>query len=177
MRHVVAFLSRVSNSMMRPLQLWLPFLHHPASTSAMKRDQQRVFEAWGGEQIVWLMPGLAHPYGWNEGQDSLDWRLAVPATELECVQVYHIDMYGRVYGYRSPRGFPGSKVTGLLQDWLHMHTGGSALVWAPARPEMRLRVPTFADGMMTYTEQCICLTPDYRVPLPLYMQRVTSHLF
>jgi hypothetical protein len=51
--------------------------------SAMKRDQQRAFEAWRGEQTVWLMPGLAHPYGWNEGQDSWDGRLAVPATELE----------------------------------------------------------------------------------------------
>src|SRR5262249_38264264 len=136
----VPFPSRSSNHMMRPLQLWLPLLHSTASTPARQRDQQRAFEAWRGEQTVWLIPGLEQPYRWNEDPDCLDWRLAVPAAALERVDVYHLDRHGHVYGRASQQWFPAGRVTGLLADWLNT---SPELVLAPIIPELRLRVPTF----------------------------------
>src|SRR5262249_27582660 len=60
--------------------------------------------------------------------------------------------------------FPAGRVTGLLADWLNT---SPELVLAPIIPELRLRVPTFAHGMVTYTEQLFSLTPDNRVPVSL----------
>src|SRR5262245_6030278 len=143
--------------MVRPLQLWLPLLHLTASTPAMQRDQQRAFEEWRGEHTVWLVPGLQEVRRWTEGLGPYDRRVAVPAAELEGINVYHVDRHARVDGYHSMRRFPGGKVTGMFQDWLN---SACDLVWAPRLPELRLRIPTFADGIETYTEQPICLTPD-----------------
>jgi hypothetical protein len=102
---------------MRPLQLWLPILGPSLGCPAVQRDRQRAQEAWCGEQIVWLVPGLKEPIRWREGVYA---HLAVDAEHLECVHIFHVGASGYVWGPASERRFPEGTVNSLLQAWYNI---------------------------------------------------------
>src|SRR5260370_7699963 len=100
---------------MRPLQVWFPTFTSSLSRPAADRDMQRAFQAWRGEQVVWLLPDLSKIIRWQERPEQPGPHVvALPAERLERIEVYHVGANGQGVGpgfkshfpTRTARGFP-----------------------------------------------------------------------
>src|SRR5215471_3031461 len=122
--------------MMRPLQIWVPTLHAALSSAKEQRDKRRVWDAWMGEHIVWILPGLAKPQRWIDiptepglPDKAMQLVLAIPGEHLECVRIYHVTDTGVVWGPGATNRFPGRTIDGLLNTWLNPEPYD--VVWLP----------------------------------------------
>src|SRR6266540_45911 len=131
---------------MPALQVWLPTWGPSPNFPEVALDAQRGYRAWRGEQTVWFFPDLQAPGRWREGQQ---WHLAVPATLLDRVDVYHVGENGYVYGPNAETRFPNSRVEGLLDAWLNVeHSGG--VRWEPAPECLPWRMPHVTGEVVEY---------------------------
>jgi hypothetical protein len=147
---------------MRPLQVWLPMLGPSLGFPEVQRDRQRAQEAWCGEQVVWLTPGLKEPVRWREGGCA---HLAVDAEYLDCVHIFHVGASGYVWGPASELRFPGGTVNGLLQAWCNIDKVGG-VTYHPAPTKIPWRVPHMqSDQSIAYVEGIIRVAPGATVPL------------
>jgi len=99
---------------MHPLQIWLPTFHAALSSVQEQRGMRRAWDAWRGEHVVWLLPGLKKPQRWIEvpagpglPDNTTRWVLAVPGKHTECVRVYDVTDSGGVWGPGATDGLGG----------------------------------------------------------------------
>jgi hypothetical protein len=133
---------------MPALQVWLPTWGPSLNFPEVALDAQRAYRAWQGEQTVWLLQDLQTPGRWREGQQ---WHLAVPATLLDRVDVYHVGENGYVYGPNAEARFPNGRVEGLLDAWLNVEQSGGVR-WAPAPERLPWRRPHVHGEVVEYRE-------------------------
>jgi hypothetical protein len=155
---------------MEPLQLWLPVLGGSLGYREVRDDVERAYRAWQGETTVWLLPELERQVRWVEGPAR---HVAIPATHLDRVDVYHIGDSGYVWGPASALRFPTGNVDGLLQAWLHVgRLGGLGFHLAPER--IPWRSPRLRDDSLEYVQGTVRLLPGATITLTqLEEQRFT----
>ena len=101
---------------MMPIQLWLPTVYGGIARPELRRDMQRLFREWDGEDVMWTVPGWTGPRSWPHGST----RVGCLAGEFyECVDVMHMGNKGAVVGPRAA-AFPNYSVNGLLDIWLQL---------------------------------------------------------
>lgn len=129
---------------MIPIQLWLPMLHGGVRPASMRRDMQRAFRAWNGDDIVWAVPEWCGPARWNENGLRV---LCVAAENLECIRVCHVGANGAIVG-PGAAAFPDMSVNGLLDAWL----AGDVQRVVPVTPgeTYQVSVPVAVDGGVGY---------------------------
>lgn len=135
---------------MRPKQVWIPAFSYSLDQAAVRRDAQRAFDAWQGEDRVFFLPGLKEPVRWKEGQaeGSLYPVLAIPAEHFNMADVLHVGGNGYAVGLA-----PGLRFPRLLADmfdaWMNVDKlGGVALYACPQKIEVI--APFFENGSVRY---------------------------
>jgi hypothetical protein len=147
---------------MHPLQIWLPTFHAALSSAEEQRDKRRAWDAWRGEHVVWLLPGLTKPQRWiaipaepGMPDNMVQVVLAVPGEHLECMRVYHVTDTGVVWGPGAMDCFPALTIGGLLNAWVNQQIWD--VVWLP--PTTVVKIPTIREHengiKVTYVEECI----------------------
>jgi hypothetical protein len=139
---------RVSDDVMRPLQLWLPSFGRSLAFPEVQRDAQRAYAEWNGEGTVWLLPELGEVMRWRESDDPCSSALAVPAEQVERVDVYHIGENGYVWGIGARERFPDGRVSGVLDSWLNLDVRNVQCKSAPQT--ISINCPAFIDGQLVY---------------------------
>jgi hypothetical protein len=137
---------------MKPLQIWLPVLVSRLSEARRRRDCQRALEAWNGESTVWLLPGLDKSTRWHESPERM--ALAIPAEELEQIDLFHVNGNGSVLGRNSRSVFP-TPFAGLLDAWLNCSPASADLDHPPKA--LPFEIPVFSQHQVRYEQ--IELTP------------------
>jgi len=137
---------------MRPLQVWLPTLSTSLADRAVFAAVRTAFQAWNGESIVWLLPGLGGPTQWTERESQRV--LAVPAAHVERVYVYHVGENGWVWGPESMNRFPGGRVEGLLDTWINLWEE-KGCTFAPMSDSYVMDVPAVEDGSLQMEGQTV----------------------
>lgn len=135
---------------MKPLQLFLPFLGGGLGTPEAARDMARAVRAWDGEHRIWLLPGSERPVLWSETWHGNQAFLhAIPAEQLNAVDVYHVGENGYAYGPPEfDRFSPDWRVDGLLDAWLNWVKGPTIRWQMPAK--IGLDVPVFVGEGVGY---------------------------
>jgi hypothetical protein len=129
----------------RALQVWLPSLRQSLGHALLRRDAQWAFEAWKGEDTVFLLPGLRTPERWVQWPNRVGWRvLALGAEHLDRLDVYHVGENGHAWGVASADRFPSCQVAGLLRQFLAINVTTLRLC-APGAP-CSLYVPCVRRG-------------------------------
>lgn len=146
---------------MEPLQCWIPLLGPSVGFSEVRGDVERAHRAWQGETTVWLSPRFDDVVRWAEGPER---HVAVPATHVDRIDVYHVGDSGYVWGPASTRRFPGGRVTGLLRAWLNI--GKHSWVGYHRAPErIPWRSPQVHGGMVRYLEGTLRVLAGAALPL------------
>jgi hypothetical protein len=149
---------------MKPLQVFLPFLGGGLGTPEAARDMARAVRAWDGEHRIWLLPGLERPVLWYETwHGNQAFLRAIPAEELNSVDVYHVGENGYAYGPPELDRFPEWCVDGLLEAWLSWVHGPTIRWQAP--PKISLQVPVFLGDRVDY--QPVDLGSHAGFPVPI----------
>jgi hypothetical protein len=131
---------------MRPLQLWLPTLQGSLAIPEVRRDRERVYQAWQGEQLVWMIPELSETERRWEHNGSPT--VAIRSEQWEVLHVYHVGQNGAVWGPQAAGRFPNGSVNGLFEAWLTLRPDTIQLT--PAPEEIRFPAPRFQDGQTYY---------------------------
>lgn len=155
--------NRATSNGMRPLQLWLPRLSGSLAHPQVRGDRERAYREWRGEQIIWLLPGLDEPVRCFDRELGAE-VLAVPAEQLERLDVYHVGENGYVWGPGSRTRFPDGRVDGLLDVFLNVERSGGISV-APGSAEVELQVPVIEGGEIRYEGRRHTFNPGPIIPI------------
>ncbi len=149
---------------MRPLQVWLPNISGSRAWPQAKRDRDRAYQVWRGEDTVWLMPGLERAVRWAEDGDVAC--LALPAEHWERLDVYHVGGNGAVWGAGASETFPDGRVDGLLDAWLNLGAVGGVKLYAQP-DKLAVRVPCVEGDKVTYELREFRIQPGAVAPTRL----------
>ena len=147
--------------MMKPFQIWLPFLNSRLSDGIMLDDARRAFDEWNGDDTIWLLPELDRTTRWLEEPGKRV--VAIPAAHLERVDVFHVGANGYVSGPEAGARFPAGRTNGLLEAWLHVKA--SDIEYSPAPKSIGLEVPRISGSEIAYFTEELQRLPYGMVPI------------
>jgi hypothetical protein len=148
---------------MPSFQLWLPTVGY--SLTATEVDKESAFKLWRGESRIWLLPGTQSPIRWSDNLGWWSWQSAVPAANLDCLDIFYVTKNGQVAGPNAEKRFPNGSVNGLLMNWLNVEwvcpVGESLEIRFP----FTLQVPEFDRRRVTYKEVVVSYQSLPAIPL------------
>src|SRR5665213_1692422 len=147
--------------MMKPLQIWLPFLNSRLSDEIMLDDARRAFDGWDGDDTIWLLPQLDRTTRWLEEHGKRV--VGIPAAHLERVDVFHVGANGYVSGPGAGARFPAGRTNGLLDAWLRVKASDIDYPLAPK--SIRIDVPRISDGKISYFTEEVERLPYGMLPI------------
>jgi len=146
----------------RSFQLWLPTVGYSLTTSI--GDRERAFSIWRGESRIWLLPGVKSPVRWRDKRSWWSWQVAVPAENLDCLDIFYVRGDGLVAGFNAEKRFPDSSVSNLLKNWFNVEwvcpVGDSLDIRFP----VTLQMPQFDGRGVTWTEVVISYEAALTLP-------------
>ena len=129
---------------MMPIQLWLPTVQGGIARPELRRDMQRLFREWDGEDLVWTVPGWQEPRNWLQGSTRVG---CLAGESYECVDVMHVGNKGAIVGSRAA-AFPNKSINGLLDAWLQFESVGLSLFEPDERSYIKIPHPV-EGGILT----------------------------
>lgn len=135
---------RMTNTAQSAVQVWAPAIELSPYDDTSSRDLHRAREAWGGEDRLWLLPGLPRSVRWKSG--AAFWERAVPAEQFNVINIHHVDEGGRMYPQlekpaRWQRGLPKH----LYRLWIQSRPRLSRAV-----TKYRIQAPKFEGESVSY---------------------------
>ena len=104
----------------------------------------RMFREWGGEHVMWTVPGWTGPRNWRQGSTGVG---CLAGEFYECVRILHMGDKGTIVG-PAAAAFPNNSVNGLLDAWLN----SKFVRLSPVDPDERIsiEVPHPVEGGVRY---------------------------
>jgi GH24 family phage-related lysozyme (muramidase) len=123
-------------------------------------------DAWRGDYQVWLLPDLKEPIRWHENKGNTEFSvLAIPAENLDRLDIYHIGSNGCAWGLHPYVRFANARVDGWLDVWLNLFRPGGGVHFYYAPESVTLAVPEFTPRGVAYRDAEFRMIPGPTWPI------------